>query len=181
MKEETITLNTQEQKRAMVLNRIQAGQLSVAEGAEVLDLSGRHMRRILAAYEKEGPAALAHGNRGRKPAHSISAAVRAHVVDLARTTYQGCNQQHRRDGSWSKRDWLRPGHTSSGCIDADVSATHKRACWCKSMAVGMPGLGIEAPGCVCLQPSMMPPASWQLRCFARKKMQLATFCWCSRC
>src|SRR6266571_9061227 len=97
MKEETITLNTQEQKRAMVLNRIQAGQLSVAEGAEVLDLSGRHMRRILAAYEKEGPAALAHGNRGRKPAHSISAAVRAHVVDLARTTYQGCNQQHLRD------------------------------------------------------------------------------------
>jgi transposase len=97
MKEETITLNTQEQKRAMVLNRIQAGQFSVAEAAEVLDLSARHMRRILAAYEKEGPAALAHGNRGRKPAHSISAAVRAQVVDLARTTYQGCNQQHLRD------------------------------------------------------------------------------------
>src|SRR6266571_5954977 len=97
MKEETITLNTQEQKRAMVLNRIQAGQLSVAEGAEVLDLSGRHMRRILAAYEKEGPAALAHGNRGRQPAHRISEAMRAQVVDLARTTYQGCNQQHLRD------------------------------------------------------------------------------------
>jgi transposase len=97
MKEETITLNTQEQKRAMVLNRIQAGQLSVAEAAEVLDLSARHMRRILAAYEKEGPAALAHGNRGRKPAHSISAAARAQVVDLARTTYQGCTQQQLRD------------------------------------------------------------------------------------
>ena len=97
MKEETITLNTQEQKRAMVLNRIQAGQLSGAEAAEVLDLSARHVRRILAAYEKEGPAALAHGNRGHKPAHSISAAVRAQVVDLARTKYQGCNQQHLRD------------------------------------------------------------------------------------
>jgi len=97
MKEETITLNTHEQKRAMVLMRIQAGQLSVAEAAEVLDLSARHVRRILAAYEKEGPAALAHGNRGRKPAHSISAAVRAQVVDLARTKYQGCNQQHLRD------------------------------------------------------------------------------------
>jgi hypothetical protein len=55
MKEETITLNTQEQKRAMVLNRIQAGQLSVAQAAGVLDLSARHVRRILAAYEKEGP------------------------------------------------------------------------------------------------------------------------------
>ena len=85
MKEETITLNTQEQKRAMILNRVQAGQLSVAEAAEVLDLSARQMRRILAAYEKEGPAALAHRNRGRKPVHSISEAVRAQVVDLART------------------------------------------------------------------------------------------------
>jgi predicted ArsR family transcriptional regulator len=56
MKEVTITLNTQEQKRAMVLNRIQAGQLSVAQAAGVLDLSARHVRRILAAYEKEGPA-----------------------------------------------------------------------------------------------------------------------------
>src|SRR5712692_6093392 len=97
MKEETISLNMQEQKRAMVLNRIQAGQLSVAQAAGVLDLSARHVRRILAAYEKEGPAALAHGNRGRKPAHRISETVRAQVVDLARTKYQGCNQQHLRD------------------------------------------------------------------------------------
>ena len=85
MKEETITLNTQEQKRAMVLNRVQTGQLSVAEAAGILHLSARHVRRMLAAYEKEGPAALAHGNRGRKPAHSISEAVQAQVVDLART------------------------------------------------------------------------------------------------
>ncbi len=97
MKEETITLNTREQKRAMVLNRIQAGQLSVAQAAGVLDLSVRHVRRILAAYEKEGPAVLAHGNRGRKPAHRISETVRAQVVDLAQTKYQGCNQQHLRD------------------------------------------------------------------------------------
>ena len=97
MKEETITLNTQEQKRAMVLNQIQAGQLSVAQAAGVLDLSARHVRRILAAYEKEGPAVLAHGNRGRKPAHRSSEAVRAQVLDLARTKYQGCNQQHLRD------------------------------------------------------------------------------------
>ena len=30
---------------------------------------------------------------------------------------------HRCDGLWSKRDWLRPGHTSNGCIDADAPAT----------------------------------------------------------
>jgi transposase len=97
MKEETITLNTQEQKRAMVLNQLQAGQLSVAQAAGVLELSARPVRGILAAYEKEGPAVLAHGNRGRKPAHRISEAVRAQVLDLARTKYQGCTQHHLRD------------------------------------------------------------------------------------
>jgi hypothetical protein len=37
---ETLTLNTHEQKRVMVLNRILAGQLSAAEAAAVLNLSG---------------------------------------------------------------------------------------------------------------------------------------------
>jgi hypothetical protein len=47
---ETITLNTQEQKRLMVLNRLVMGQLTAAEAAEVLDLSERQVRRLLAAY-----------------------------------------------------------------------------------------------------------------------------------
>ena len=60
---ETITLNTQEQKRVMVLNGLMVGHLTAVEAAEVLDLSERQVRRLLAAYRKEGAAALAHGNR----------------------------------------------------------------------------------------------------------------------
>jgi hypothetical protein len=36
--QETLTLNTQEQKRVMVLNRILEGHLSVAEAASLLEL-----------------------------------------------------------------------------------------------------------------------------------------------
>ncbi|HCG29123.1 MAG TPA: hypothetical protein DEU95_05130, partial [Chloroflexi bacterium] len=36
--------------------------------AEVLDLSVRQVRRLLAAYREDGVAALVHGNRGRVPA-----------------------------------------------------------------------------------------------------------------
>ena len=97
MEKESITLNTQEQKRAMVLNRIQAGQLSVRQAAEVLGISGRHCRRILAGYRKEGPAVLAHGNRGRQPQSTIRPQVRKQVITLATTTYAGANQQHLRD------------------------------------------------------------------------------------
>jgi transposase len=94
---ETVTLNTQEQKRVMVLNRIVAGQLSAAEAGVLLEKSPRQVQRILAAYRKEGIAAVAHGNRGRKPVHTIRADVRNQVIALATTTYAGCNQQHLRD------------------------------------------------------------------------------------
>ncbi len=94
---ETITLNTQEQKRVMVLNRLLVGELTAAEAAVLLTLSERQVRRLLAAYRKEGAAALAHGNRGSKPVHSISEEVRRQVIELATTTYAGCNYQHLRD------------------------------------------------------------------------------------
>jgi transposase len=94
---ETLTLNTHEQKRILVLNRLLVGQLTAAEAAQVLDLSERQVRRLLAAYRKEGAAALAHGNRGRKPVHSLSQEVHTQVLSLATTKYQGCNYQHLRD------------------------------------------------------------------------------------
>lgn len=94
---ETVTLNTQEQKRVMVLNRILAGQLSTAEAAVLLKRSHRQVQRMLAAYRKEGAAAVIHGNRGRKPKHRIGDERRQQVIALAREPYQGCNQQHLRD------------------------------------------------------------------------------------
>lgn len=95
--EASITLNRNEQKRLLVLNAVVAGQSTAAEAAASLGLSDRQVRRVLAAYRQEGAAALAHGNRGRRPAHATNAAVAQQVVALAQTTYHGCNQQHLRD------------------------------------------------------------------------------------
>src|SRR5579863_8123678 len=95
--QETLTLNTHEQKRVLVLNRILEGQLSTAEAASLLKLSKRQVQRILAAYRKEGAAALVHGNRGRSPQHRIDEPTRQRIVRLAQTTYAGANYQHLRD------------------------------------------------------------------------------------
>jgi transposase len=94
MREERITLSAREQQRAMTLNRVLAGRWSRAEAAAILGLSTRQVRRLLAAYEAGGPAALAHGNRGRPPAHALGAGVRERVVELARGRYAGLNDQH---------------------------------------------------------------------------------------
>ena len=95
--EASITLNRSEQKRLLVLNAVVAGQSTVAEAAASLGLSARQVRRVLAAYRQEGAAALAHGNRGRRPAHTTALEVREQVITLAQTLYAGCNQQHLRD------------------------------------------------------------------------------------
>src|SRR5713101_2317440 len=108
---ETITLNTQEQKRVMVLNRLLVGQLTAAEAAVLLKLSERQVRRLSAAYQQEGAAALAHGNRGRKPVQSISEEVRSQVIELASTTYVGCNYQQLRD-LLAERDGIEFSRTS---------------------------------------------------------------------
>jgi transposase len=59
-----------------------------------MGVSERHGWRILAAYRKEGAAALAHGNRGRTPINAIPLALCQQVVALAKERYYGVNHTH---------------------------------------------------------------------------------------
>ncbi len=93
MKEE-LTLNRKEQNRLIVLNQAETKKLTVDKAATLLKLSERQVWRILAAYREEGAAALAHGNRGRKPANALPEELRQKVLELARTKYIGFNQVH---------------------------------------------------------------------------------------
>jgi transposase len=91
---ETITLTAKEQQRLLVIGMVDRGDTTAVQAAEVLRLSERQVRRIVAAYRTEGAAALSHGNRGRPPTHTIGAAVRQRVVELARTRYPDLNDTH---------------------------------------------------------------------------------------
>ncbi len=92
--EERVTLNKREQIRLMVLNDVGRGKVMGREAAELLGISLRHIRRLLAAYRARGAPALAHGNRGRKPANALDSIIRQRVVELAMGRYSGFNQQH---------------------------------------------------------------------------------------
>ena len=85
-------MNLKEQQRVMVLNRVERVGLTGKEAAALVGLSLRQVRRLLAAYRKEGIAAIAHGNRGRKPAHAIAEEVK--VKELAEGVYRGVNHTH---------------------------------------------------------------------------------------
>jgi len=91
MSEGRITLSQAELNRVLILQRVLEGQLSVQEAALIMGISERHVWRLKARLKSFGPAALAHGNRGRKPAHTIPDHIRRKVVELAQTKYRGCN------------------------------------------------------------------------------------------
>ena len=68
--------------------------MTTEQAAMLMGVSARHARRLLAAYGKEGAAALAHGNRGRRPANATPVSLATYAVVLARTRYAGVNHTH---------------------------------------------------------------------------------------
>ena len=92
--EERLTLNKKEQIRLMVLNRLERKEVRLSGAAAVLNVSERHVWRLLSAFRKEGAEGLAHGNRGRKPVNALPAELREQVFSLATGKYSGFNHSH---------------------------------------------------------------------------------------
>jgi len=108
-----LTLTTKEQNRLQTLNGVLERHWPMQEAAKIMGVSERHGWRILAAYRKEGAAALAHGNRGRAPANATPLAIRQQVVAIAKERYSGVNHTHlaelltEREGLTLSRSTLR--------------------------------------------------------------------------
>ena len=91
---ENVILNQKEQAKLQVLNNLLAKQMTIEQASVLMGVSTRQTWRILAAYRKEGAAAIAHGHRGRRAPNAISEATKAAVLHLARTRYAGVNHTH---------------------------------------------------------------------------------------
>jgi len=89
-----LTLSKQDEQRARVLVQTGAGLLGIAEAAVLIGVGERQVRRLLVAYQRDGPRGIIHGNRGRKPAHATSEDVLQQVVALAAGKYAGVNHSH---------------------------------------------------------------------------------------
>jgi len=117
---EGLTLTTKEQNRLQTLNGVLEKHWPMREAARIMGVSERQGWRILAAYRKEGAAALAHRNRGRTPANTIPPDLCQQVVTLARERYSGVNHCHlaelleEREGITISRSTLRRLLTRAG-------------------------------------------------------------------
>jgi transposase len=89
-----IELSKKENDRVQVL--VSAGESGRTNGevARALGICVRQVQRLKKALREEGPAGLAHGNRGSIPKHALTQETAALVVYLYKTFYQGFNFTH---------------------------------------------------------------------------------------
>ena len=109
-------MTPKEQTRLKILNSLLAEHMTLDQAATLMGVSPRHTRRILAAYQEKGVAAVAHGLRGRKPANATPEPVATAVVHLAHTRYSGTNHTHLSE-LLSERDGI------------DIAGPHCGASW----------------------------------------------------
>lgn len=92
--ENKVILTMKEQHKLKLIVDYESGKIYAKEAAELLGISKRHFRRLVAKFRERGPASLAHGNRGRVPANRLSDTVRQEILRLAKEKYRDYNDCH---------------------------------------------------------------------------------------
>ena len=59
-----------------------------------LSCSVRHVNRMIQGYNSKGKEYFIHGNKGRKPSHTMPSTIKNVIIDLFRTKYDGANFTH---------------------------------------------------------------------------------------
>lgn len=89
-----VTLTMNEVKRLHHMQKIVDQQMTATQAAELLGLSLRQVRRLIAKYRQQGAPGIAHGNRGWAPSNQIKPEVRSKILELAGNQYRDYNDCH---------------------------------------------------------------------------------------
>ena len=89
-----VILNMNEEFRYQIIKKLIETDGNKKAAALRLDCSVRHVNRMINGYRSNGKEFFVHGNRGRKPIHSISDETRNTIIDLYKTKYYGANFTH---------------------------------------------------------------------------------------
>jgi hypothetical protein len=82
-------MSDREMMRAAVVDRMVKGELTSAEGAELLALSVRQAKRLRKRFVGLGARGLVHGNLSKRSNHARSVEERGHVMEVIRERYSG--------------------------------------------------------------------------------------------
>jgi transposase len=82
-----LTMSKKEWTRKEIMQRLEAKSLKQKEAAEMLQISERHVRRLLRNYRTHGPEGLISKRRGRPSNNTIPQQTRRQVIDLLHSRY----------------------------------------------------------------------------------------------
>lgn len=81
-------------KRMHILQKIVEQHMTASQASELLGLSLRQVRRLIAKYRQQGASGVVHGNRGRAPSNRIKQDVQSKILELAENEYRDYNDCH---------------------------------------------------------------------------------------
>jgi transposase len=95
MKTGVITLTKEQHVRLDVINKANAGFITVKEAAEKLGISERQIQRLKKEVSNNGPAALVHKNSNRQPAHALKESEKEKILKIRHGAgYKDANFKH---------------------------------------------------------------------------------------
>ena len=89
-----VDLTMDEQRKYEVIKRLVDDNGSKDRAALTLGITKRQVNRLIKKYKENGKEAFRHGNRGRKPATTISGEKRSTIIDLYRSKYYDAHFTH---------------------------------------------------------------------------------------
>jgi len=82
-----VTMSRKEIERLGVIRQVLEGRLRQAKAGQLMGLSARQVRRLCAAYEREGPNGLASRKRGRPSNRRLPEVLQARTTEIVRDLY----------------------------------------------------------------------------------------------
>ena len=89
-----VTLEMTEEEKYITIKKLVETDGNKQRAAIHLGCTVRHINRMIKGYKEKGKEFFVHGNRGRKPAHTIDDKTKQNVLDLYRTKYEDANFAH---------------------------------------------------------------------------------------
>jgi transposase len=94
MEGEKILMSQRQLQRLEVMGLVEAGKITLKEGAEKIGMSYRQTKRIRKRVQEKGVAGLIHGNTGKPSNHRMKEGIKAKVLKLSQRVYGEFNDQH---------------------------------------------------------------------------------------
>lgn len=92
-----VELNTLEQNKYEIIKNLVDNGGNIKRAAIKLNVTVRHIYRLIEIYKTEGKAGFLHGNNGKKNNRAFGDELKTTIIELYKTKYEGANITHFRE------------------------------------------------------------------------------------